>query len=281
MRHLLGARLAGLALVVWAWLVAVQPAGAQAALPPLTQPVNDFAGVIDQASQARLDDLIRRLQAATGDVIIVATRDTMTPFADERELAVKWYENGGRGIGGKEQDSGVLFVLLPKDRRVWIEVGYGLEGTITDGFSGSVSRQLMAPLFKEGRYGDGLVAGVTAVAEKIAKERGKTLGDLPPAPRVRQARRGLPPWLIIALLLLFLWLSSRSSGGGGPGAQYRRGRTGSMWGPAWSGWGTGMTTGGTMGGFGGGSFGGGSFGGGGFGGFGGGSSGGGGGGASW
>ena len=164
------------------------PAAAQEALPPLTQPVNDFANVIDPASKARLDDLIRRLQAATGDTIVVATRDAIAPFADERELAVKWYENGGRGIGDKEKDAGVLFVLLPKDRAVWIEVGYGLEGTITDGFSGSVSRELMAPLFREGRYGEGLVAGVTAVAERVAKERNVSLGDLPPAAARRAAR---------------------------------------------------------------------------------------------
>ena len=274
-----GARAIGLACVVLLWLAAAMPAIAQEALPPLTQPVNDFANVIDPASKARLDDLIRRLQAATGDTIVVATRDSIAPFADERELAVKWFENGGRGIGDREKDGGVLFVLLPKDRAVWIEVGYGLEGAITDGFSGSVSRELMAPLFREGRYGEGIVAGVTAVAERVAKERNVSLGDLPPAPRASQSQgRGIPLWVIILLLLFVLWLSSR--GGGGPGRR-RRGRVGSMWGPSWSGWGTGMTTGGTIGGFGGGSFGGGSFGGGGFGGFGGGMSGGGGGGARW
>jgi uncharacterized protein len=276
----LGVRAIGLAWVLLLWLAVGVPAAAQDALPLLTQSVNDFANVIDPASKARLDDLIRRLQAATGDTIVVATRDRIAPFADERELAVKWYENGGRGIGDKEKDAGVLFVLLPKDRAVWIEVGYGLEGAITDGFSGSVSRELMTPLFREGRYGEGIVAGVTAVAERIAKERNISLGDLPAAPRAQQSRgRGIPLWLIILLFLFFLWLSSR--GGGGSGRRGRRGRVGSMWGPSWSGWGTGMTTGGTIGGFGGGSFGGGSFGGGGFGGFGGGMSGGGGGGARW
>jgi uncharacterized protein len=273
-----GARVAGFVCAALIWGVAAGPLHARQDLPPLTEPVNDFANVIDAASKARLDDLIRRLQSATGDTIVVATRDTMAPFADERELAVKWYANAGRGIGDKEKDTGVLFVLLPKDRAVWIEVGYGLEGAITDGFSGSISRDLMRPYFREGRYGDGLVAGVTAVAERVAKERNVSLGDLPAAPRVRpQEGRGIPLWLIVLLLVLFLWISSRGSGGGGPGSRYRRGRTGSMWGPAWSGWGTGMTTGG----FGGGSFGGGSFGGGGFGGFGGGMSGGGGGGARW
>ncbi len=276
----LGVRAIGRACVLLLWLAAGVPTAAQETLPALTQPVNDFANVIDPASKARLDDLIRRLQAATGDTIVVATRDSIAPFADERELAVKWFENGGRGIGDREKDGGVLFVLLPKDRAVWIEVGYGLEGAITDGFSGSVSRELMAPLFREGRYGEGIVAGVTAVAERVAKERNVSLGDLPPAPRASQPQgRGIPLWVIILLLLLVLWLSSR--GGGGSGRRGRRGRAGSMWGPSWSGWGTGMTTGGTIGGFGGGSFGGGSFGGGGFGGFGGGMSGGGGGGARW
>jgi uncharacterized protein len=274
------ARARSLACIALIFLIAAG-ATAQEALPPLTQPVNDFANVIDAASEARLDDLIRRLQGATGDTIIVATRDTIAPFADERELAVKWYENGGRGIGDKDKDAGVLFVLLPKDRAVWIEVGYGLEGAVTDGFTGSVSRDLMRPLFREGRYGDGLVAGVTAVAERVAKERNVSLGDLPVAPRAqqRQQGRGIPLWLLILLFVLFMWLSNRGSGGG-PRGRVRRGR-GSMWGPAWSGWGTGMMTGGAMGGFGGGSFGGGSFGGGGFGGFGGGMSGGGGGGARW
>ncbi len=252
---------------------------AQEALPTLTEPVNDFAQVIDPASRQRLDDLIRRVQSATGDAIVVATRPSIAPFADERELAVTWFENNGRGIGDKEKDSGVLFVLAPEDRAVWIEVGYGLEGAITDSFAGRTSRDVMVPLFREGRYGEGLVAGVTTVAERIARERGVSLGDLPPAPRAAAQPGGvrIPFWVILLLFLLFLWLSSRGGGGGGPSQRYRRGRRGSAWGPAWSGWGPGMTTGG----FGGGAFGGGSFGGGGFGGFGGGMSGGGGGGARW
>lgn len=266
-----------LLLVVVLWGLVAPRLGAQEPLPTLTQPVNDYAEVIDPSSEARLDSLIRRLQAATGDTIVVATRRELAPYADERELAVKWFENNGRGIGDKEKDAAVLFVLVPKDRALWIEVGYGLEGAITDAFAGSTSRTLMFPYFREGRFGDGLLAGVTAVAERIARERNVTLGDLPAAPQtVRRRSTGLPLWLIIVLFMLFLWLSSR--GGGGRGG--RRGRAGSMWGPAWSGWGTGTVIGG-MGGFGGGSFGGGSFGGGGFGGFGGGMSGGGGGGGRW
>ena len=76
---------------------------AQDALPPLDKPVNDFANVIDAASESRLDTLIRKLQSATGDTMVVATRPDIAPFADERELAVQWFANRGRGIGDQHE----------------------------------------------------------------------------------------------------------------------------------------------------------------------------------
>ena len=141
---------------------------AQPALPDLTQPVNDTAGVIDAEHAARIDRLSRDLQAATGDVIVVATRQQVAPFMDIRELAVRWFENNGRGIGARDTDAAVLVVLAVDDRAVWIEVGYGLEGAITDGFAGSTSRQVMVPRFREGRYGEGLYRGVVEIARRIA-----------------------------------------------------------------------------------------------------------------
>ncbi len=262
--------------VCLAMLAAV--ADAQPALPDLTQPVHDTAGVIDAASAARIDRLSRDLQAATGDVIVVATRQQVAPFMDVRELAVKWYENNGRGIGNRDTDAGVLVLLAVDDREVWIEVGYGLEGAITDGFAGSTSRNVMVPFFREGRYGEGLHAGVVEIARRIAAERNVTLEDLPAA-RTQPAPEGfrIQPWMIILAIFIVMSLIN-SAGGGGPSGVRRRRRQ--AWGGPWSGWG-GFGGGMSTGGFGGGGFGGGSFGGGGFGGFGGGSSGGGGGGARW
>ena len=234
------------------------------ALPELTQPVNDFAGVIDPASAQALDALTRSLQQASGDTVVVATVRTFKPFGDIREFAVKLFENHGKGIGTKEKDNGVLVVLAVDDRQVWIEVGYDIEGMIPDGFSGEVSRQYMVPEFREGRYGGGLLAGTSRVIERIALQRGVTLQGIP-----RSRRRDLEPdagagrLLLIGLVGVFFLVSaigSRLNGGQG------RGRG--------NGWSSGVGP------FGGG-FGGGGFGGGGFGGFGGGSSGGGGGGGSW
>src|ERR1044071_984319 len=76
--------------------------------PQLTQPVNDFAGVVDASSAAQMDELIRALQQASGDVVVVATVKTFKPYGDIREYAVKMFQNGGRGIGQKGTDNGLL-----------------------------------------------------------------------------------------------------------------------------------------------------------------------------
>src|SRR5262245_39346633 len=77
---------------------------AQSAPPALTAPVNDSAGVIDEASAREMSRRIRALQAASADVVAVATVRTFKPFADINEFAVKMFENGGRGIGQKGKD---------------------------------------------------------------------------------------------------------------------------------------------------------------------------------
>ena len=242
-------------------------------LPSLTAPVNDFAHVIDPSSAAEMDRMIRALQAATGDVVVVATVPTVEPYADIREYAVKLFENQGRGIGEKGKDNGLLILLALKERRVRIEVGYGLEQWITDGFSGETSRDVMSPEFRNGRYGPGLLAGTERIIGRIAQGRNVTLQGVRAPQPLRREPEGtpMPVWAIILIFIIVLVVSRI---GGGPGRRSR------YWGGGpWSGWssGVGPFGGGWGGGFGGG---GGGFGGG-FGGFGGGRSGGGGGGASW
>jgi uncharacterized protein len=260
-------------------LVVASGALAQPLPPPLTQPVNDFARVIDAASAQRLDALIRSLQRATGDVVVVATIDTFQPYGTIDEYAVKMFENGGRGIGEKGRDNGLLVLVAVKDRRVKVEVGYELEQFITDGFAGEVSREEMAPRFRNTDYGGGLQAGVQRIIGRIAQGRGVTLQDAPadtqPSRQRRSSGGGAVLWLFIAFIVLRALV-------GGIRRNSRRGPPG--WGgPGWGGWSSGVGPFiGRRGGFGGGGLGGGfGGGGGGFGGFGGGRSGGGGGGAGW
>ena len=242
-------------------------------LPELTRPVNDFAGVVDPASAAELDRVIRALHAASGDVITVATVQTISPYNDVRQYAVKLFENRGRGIGEKGKHNGLLVLLAVNERRVEVEVGYGLEEFITDGFAGETSRNFMAPSFRTGRYGEGLRAGVARIAGRIAEGRGITLEGVEPVRAARPGRNATPASLILVGVVVLFVLLQLFNGGGRPRGGFRRNRT---WGAGpWSGWNSGIGPFGGGGGFGGGGFGGG------FGGFGGGRSGGGGGGAGW
>jgi uncharacterized protein len=242
-------------------------------LPELTQPVNDFARVIDSSNAAEIDRMIRTLKAATGDAVVVATVPSIEPYGDIREYANKLFENHGRGVGDKGKNNGLLILLAVRERKVWIEVGYDLEQWVTDGFAGETSRLDMVPEFRQGRYGGGLRIGTERIIGRIAQGRNVTLqGVRVPRERTPQGSPSLPAGYIFLAIVILLAISRI---GGGPGGPRTWGRSG------WSGWSSGVGPfGGGFGGFGGGSGGGGGFGGG-FGGFGGGSSGGGGGGGSW
>jgi uncharacterized protein len=255
-------------------------AHAQPETPELTLPVNDFANVIDPESARQLDDLIRALQQTTGDVLVVATVDSLQG-EDVYGYAERMFRNRGKGIGQAGKDNGLLVLVAVKDRQIKIETGYDLEQFITDGFAGETIRQEIAPRFRQGAYGPGLVAGVQRIIGRIGEGRNVAI---PGAPRPQQRQRapgnGSGSNLIIGLIFLFIVINAIS---GRLGRRRRR-----RWGGGpWSGWSSGVGPfgggfggpGGRSGGFGGGF--GGFGGGGGFGGFGGGRSGGGGAGGSW
>lgn len=269
-------RLSAPVVAVWlaasAALVAAQTGAAaalaDAPLPRLDQPVNDLAGVIDPGAARDIERVSRALQEATGDVIVVVTVPTVEPYADIKEYAVRLFENHGLGIGARDKDNGLLVLLAVKERRVWIEVGYGLEQWITDGFAGETSRDVMVPEFRAGRYGAGLLNGTARIAARIAEAQNVVLPDVVRPPRGQApggSRISLPVLLLIFAVIVLLSITA-----GGPGRPFHRRRRG------WSS-GVGPFGGSPLGGRGwnGGGFGGG------FGAFGGGRSGGGGGGAGW
>ncbi len=183
------------------------------------------------------------------------------------------FENGGRGIGDKGKDNGLLILVAVNDRKVKIEVGYDLEGIIPDGFAGQTIREAITPAFRRNAYGEGLLQGTTRLINRIGEQRGVAIPTVPAAtPTVQRRERSRFPWIIVFWIIIMI-LSSR---------RRRRRR---YWGSGpWSNWTGGAGSfggggfGGSSGGFGGG---GGGFGGGGFSGFGGGRSGGGGASGSW
>jgi len=243
------------------------PAHAHArAWPKPTGYVNDFAGIIDAASADSMDALIRELNEKTQVEVAVVTipsleGEVIDPAAEE--LYKAW------GIGSK-RDEGALILLARDERRVRIEVGYGLEGLIPDGRAGSIIRNVMGPDLRADRFGPGLWRGVQAIAAIVAADRGVTLDRGGPMVVPRASGGSSARMLPLVLFLLFFVISSIIRSRMRPQGWRTRRRGG--WYDPWGGFGGGLGGLGGFGGFGGGGGGG----GGGFGGFGGGRSGGGG-----
>jgi len=163
-------------------------------------------------------------------------------------LAEKWKP------GNAERDNGALLVVGMDERSVRIEVGYGLEGVVTDAMAGRIIRYDIAPSFREGRYGAGIMRAVQSLAKL---SRGETL----PEPATGE----LPAWLPLVVILVFIVIFMSVVRRARRGWISRSGWNGGGWrgGPFIGGGFGGFGGGGGGGGFGGGSFGGGSFGGGG------------------
>src|SRR6185295_675612 len=234
-------------------LAAPVPGAALGADPPVPAPrgfVNDLAHVLSPTTITRLTALLEELRAKTGAEIALLAVDTTAPLDDfsyAMRVAEAWKP------GRKGEDTGVVFLVATKDRKLRILVGYGLEGILPDGLVGEIEDRYIIPAFREGRYEDGIAKGIEVLASHIAASRGVTLtGVPPPPPRVRPAQP--PGWLMIVvvlvLLALVLYQASRPQG-------LRRRRRGIFY-PGFGGFGGGIGGGGGgFGGFGGGSFGGG------------------------
>jgi uncharacterized protein len=253
-------------------LVAAEPI---ASLRPSNY-VNDFAGVLDATTQARLNDLCRQVEQKAQAQIAVVTVKSLDG-QDVVSYAVALYQKWG--IGAKGKDRGVLILLATQDRKYWTTVGYGLEPILPDGKVGGFGREAV-PLLRNGDYAGAVTLMTVRVASVIAQDAGVMLDDQPRLAPTRQPvpRVGVGAVFLVIFLFFFIVIPIlRAIFRGGP-----RGGGGGL------GFFLGMLLGsgggfGQGGGYGGGGFGGfgGGGGGGGFGGFGGGSTGGGGAGGSW
>lgn len=235
--------------------------------PALTGRVVDGANLLSPEQEAQLSAMSDATEKATGRQLVVATVPDLQGYPIEDygyRLGRAWK------IGQSEADNGIVLIVAPKERRVRIEVGYGLEPIMTDALSGVIIRDAITPRFKAGDMGGGIVAGASAINEQLklpleaAEARAKQLIDA--APRQQQRQGGgidLPSILFLAFMLFFVVLPMIF--GRAKGRRYRGGgRPVVIWGPGFGGGSSGGGWGG--GGFGGGggfSGGGGSFGGGG------------------
>jgi uncharacterized protein len=228
--------------------------------PAPTGAVSDYAGLLSAADRARLDSLIRERNQATGAQMAVAIFPSLEGESLEDfsiRLAEQWR------IGQKGLDNGVILVVFVADRKVRFEVGYGLEGSVTDAVTSAIIGRVLAPRFREGQYARGLEEAVAAVFQRVEA----TPADKRPGPR-RTRGTHLPVigfFALLGVIAFILWRDASSAVSSARRNAYTA--RGQGWytpiimppGGGWGGGGWGGGSGGSGGGFsgGGGSFGGG------------------------
>lgn len=230
---------------LWLWLALLWSAWAvaQPEFPPLTGRVVDRAGLLSPQAEARLTQMLAAHEQATTEQLVVVT----LPDLQGHDIADYGYQLGRHwGIGQKGKDNGALLIVALKERKIRIEVGYGLEGRLTDALSSTIISQVIAPRFKQGDFEGGILQGAAAMVQVLGGDASAL-----PAPRRASKEDSDTPVPFLVFLIFFIVVMFLGGMGGG-----RRGRRRG-----------GYYVGG-MGGFGGGGFGGGGFrgGGGGFGG---------------
>lgn len=237
------------------------PAVAQTFPKPNNTHVVDAANILPPADEAAIDAKLAAFEKETGRQFVVATIPNLEGYPIEDygyRLGRSW------GIGSKDKDDGVLLIVAPAERKLRIEVGYGLEPYLTDAYSSVIVNTQIVPRFKAGDMVGGITAGVDAtIAQlKLTPEEAAARMKAADTGQGEKSGGGVPVALIFWLFILFFFVLPAVFGG-------RRGRRHGMgpvviWGPGDWGGGSG---GGGFGGFGGGgggfSGGGGSFGGGG------------------
>ena len=247
-------------LLLFAALIAA-PLAAAPAFPPLSGRVVDAAHVLASDRAAALTQKLAALEASSGRQLVVAT----VPDLEGLDIQDYGVQLGNAWvIGDKARDDGVILLVAPNERKVGIQVGYGLESVLTDALSGVIIRRTILPAFRAGDLPGGIEAGADAIAEQLSLPPEEAAARLAAAAADQRERRAdISPevifWGFILLTFVVPMFLSRIDG-----RRHRGGRSPVViWGPGLGG--GGWRSGSHGGGFGGGGFsgGGGSFGGGG------------------
>jgi uncharacterized protein len=145
-------------------LQAGQKAGQGPRFPSLTGRVVDAANIIPDDAEARLDQKLAALQTQSGRQLVVTT----LPSLEGYDISDYGYQLGRAwGIGSKEKNDGALLIVAPNERKLRVEVGYGLEGILTDGLSSIIINETIVPRFKAGDMAGGIEAGTDALIAQL------------------------------------------------------------------------------------------------------------------
>ena len=228
--------------------------------PALTGRVVDEANILDAATRQSLTDKAAAVEAKSGDQIVVVTLKSLQGTSIEDygyQLGRHW------GIGEKTRNNGALLIVAPNERKVRIEVGYGLEGALTDAVTRLIIANAILPRFRANDFAGGIVRGVDDIIQVVSGDAEEYKRRA--AQRPDSAPQGIDAaTLMLVLVVIFVIFTIMRRSSGGPGARRRRGGfAGPIFIPSGGSWSSGSSGGSWGGGGGGFSGGGGSFGGGG------------------
>jgi uncharacterized protein len=254
----------------------------QRAFPEYVGHINDFADIVDEQTEQKLETILTNFEKLTGTQIAVVTIQSLDDRPLE-EYANELYRAWGIGAKtGEHKDKGALLLVALQDRRTRLEVGYGLEGDLPDGLAGEIIRR-MRPFLQQQQYSQGVNVGVRTLVDTLAEKWNVNIAGIEdrayayrsPAEGTEVSGRGSLALLgLFLFFIIFMFIIARSRGRrGGGGGMGRRGGSddlwwtypiifnrgggtfgGGSWGSSGGGWGSG---GSGWGGFGGGSSGGG------------------------
>jgi uncharacterized protein len=234
-------------------LFAISANAAEVIPPTPSAYFNDYANVVSKEAASRFNEQLAQFERETSDQVVVAVFPKMQSDSDiadyTQRVAQAW------GVGQKERRNGVVLFVFIDDRKMFIQVGYGLEGALPDATAFEITERHIKPLFRSGNYEAGLATGIDLICKAIRGEykgSGKTVAEGKGGGGVT----GLLPFIIFVIVLIIISRLIRKFGGYG----YSSRRGGPVFIPSGGGWSSGGGSGGGFSGFGGG---GGSFGGGG------------------
>jgi len=186
--------------------------------PKLTGRVVDQANLLDPEQEAALTAKLAGLETRTKRQLVVTTLNSLEGYeiSDYGYRLGREWALGQDGKGETEKDNGAILIIAPNERKMRIEVGYGLEPVLTDAFANQVIQNDILPAFREGGFERGITAGVDAVISQLRLDPAEAEARAAAAAPT-EAEEPIFPFLIIALIFLFLFLNLMRGAG-------RRGR---------------------------------------------------------
>ena len=202
-------------------LLATKSQGAEVIPPKLDRYFNDYADVVSKTAALRFNEELAQFERETSDQVVVAIFPKMQSDSDiadyTQRVAQAW------GVGQKERRNGVVLFVFVQDRKMFIQVGYGLEGALPDITAFDITEYRMKPLFRNGDYEGGLATGIDSIFKAI---RGEYKGSGNTVAERNRRGGGAPSFVFFIIFLIALIVISRivrrlggydySSGRGGP-----------------------------------------------------------------